>query len=101
MTDGAHVRCRVSGGETLPVQSGGSAAMCSAIEQAMADRLPGTEFSAEILVLSPSRISCRLTVAGRELPEQQQTSVDRPLIRSAFDRFARSLADQAAEACGK
>jgi len=101
MAEDGYVRCRVTGGERLPAESGGSAALCAAIENAMATRLPGMDCNADIAVMSPTRLACRLTVEGRELPEQQQSSVDRPLMRSTFERFAKGLAEQAAELLGR
>jgi hypothetical protein len=89
--------CRVVDGDKLPAASGGADALCAAIEQAMSSRAPGVAFSAEIRVLSSSRLAATLTRDGHKLPEQNFASMDRELTSSSFDRFAQTLANQLAE----
>lgn len=89
--------CRVIDGDKLPAGSGGTNALCAAIERAMSESAPGLVFSAEVRVLSSSMLSAVLTADGRTLPEQKFARTDRELDRSAFERFATALADQAAK----
>lgn len=88
--------CRVVGGERLPAGSGGSAALCAAIEQAISARAPGKAFSVEVRVLPHSMLAATLSVDGRILPEQKFASMDRELDGHSFERFAISLAEQVA-----
>ncbi len=91
-------RCTVVDGERLPAASGGSAALCAAIERAISERVPGTVFTAEVRVLPRSMLAATLTVNGRELPEHKFASMDRELDKSSFARFAQSLAESLAQA---
>ena len=89
--------CRVVGGEKLPPGSGGSGALCSAIERAISARAPGKAFSVEIRVLPRSMLVATLTVDARALPEQKFASMDRDLDVHSFERFAHALAEQVAK----
>ena len=91
-------RCTVVAGDKLPTASGGPDAVCSEVERAIAVLAPGISYSAEIVVLSPSRLSATLVVNGRKLPEQKFAIMDRELSRSSIERFARSLAAEVAKA---
>lgn len=91
-------RCTVVAGDKLPAASGGPDAVCSEVERAIAVLAPGVSYSAEIVVLSPSRLSATLIVNGRKLPEQKFAIMDRELSRSSIERFARSLAAEVANA---
>jgi hypothetical protein len=90
--------CTITGGENLPPGSGGNAALCSAIERAVAARAPTAGYSVQVKVLPRSRLSAVLVVNGRTLPEQKFAVMDRELDSTSIKRFADSLADQAAEA---
>ena len=90
--------CRVVGGERLPSGSGGPAALCAAIERALAARGAGANLTAEIQVLSSSMLAGTLRTDGRTLPEQRFASMDRDLDGRSFERFAAALADQFAKA---
>jgi hypothetical protein len=98
MSPAQHERmhCRVIDGGKLPATSGGEAALCAAVGRAFESLVPGTVYQAEVRVISASRLAGKVTVDGRELPEQRFTSMDRPLAKSSFERFAKSLAEQAA-----
>jgi len=89
--------CRVVGGEKLPPGSGGSGALCAAIERAISARAPGTVFSVEVRVLPRSMLAAAVIVDGRTLPEQKFASMDRSLDVHSFERFAHSLAEQVAK----
>ena len=88
--------CRVVDAAKLPPESGGPAALCAAIERAVAARAPGVQYSAEVQVISASRLSAILTSEGRRLPKQNFASMDRDLSPSSFERFAAALAGQLA-----
>ena len=91
------VRCTVVAGDKLPLVVGGTAALCSEVERAIATLAPGVSYTAEITVLSPSRLSAMLVVNGRTLPAQKLAIMDRELSRSAIARFAHSLAAEVAK----
>jgi hypothetical protein len=84
--------CRVIGGEKLPAAAGGSTELCARIERAIAAATPNAHYTAEVRVLSPSRLSALLTVNGRILPEQKFAVMDRDLNPQSIERFAQSLA---------
>ena len=89
--------CRIVDGEKLPDGSGGTAALCAAIERAAAARAPGVAYTVEVKVLSTSRLAATLTSGGRKLPEQHFATMDRDLNGDSFERFAAALADQLAK----
>lgn len=89
-------RCSVVDGGKLPVESGGAAALCSAIEGAAAQRAPGVDYSVEVKVQSSSRLAAALVREGHALPQENYASMDRELTRQSFDRFAAALADRIA-----
>ena len=93
--------CHVIGGDRLPAGSGGASALCAAIAREARKHAPGIDYHAEIKVISASRLIANVTANGRKLPEQKFASMDRPLARSSFERFARSLATQLAGTRGK
>jgi hypothetical protein len=95
---GQSTPCHIVDGDKLPGDSGGAAALCSAIERAAAAKAPGVTYTVEIKVLSPSRLAATVTADGRKLPEQNFATTDRDLNGGSFDRFAAALADQLAKA---
>ena len=86
--------CRIVDGDKLPGESGGAAALCSAIERAAAAKAPGVAYTVEVKVLSTSRLAATLTSGGRTLPEQNFAVMGRELNGGSFERFAAALADQ-------
>ena len=98
MSPTSTVRCQVVGGEKLPAASGGSKAVCAEIERAVAELAPRANYSAEVKVLSKSRLAATLIVNGRALPEQRFAIMDSDLDAGAIQRFARSLAAEVAKA---
>ena len=90
--------CHVLGGEKLPPASGGGRALCSEIERAAAKTAPGVPYTAEIKVLSKSRLTASLTANGKALPEQHFAIMDSELNAGAIQRFAASLASAIAGA---
>ncbi|HJQ17638.1 MAG TPA: hypothetical protein VJ859_11640 [Allosphingosinicella sp.] len=95
----AKPHCRVVGGEKLPAASGGSDALCAAIEQAASARVPGVTYSVEVRVLSSSMLSVGLTTAdGRPLPEQNFAITDRDMTETSFRRFAETIAAELGKA---
>ena len=93
--------CWVIDGQNLPLASGGSAAICAEIERAIASQAPTVHFSAEVRVLSSSRLAATLVVNGRSLPEQKFAVMDSELSRTTIERFAQSLAVEVAKASGR
>jgi hypothetical protein len=93
--------CRVVDEAKLPAAVGGSVALCRAVEKAVAARSPGLQYSAEVKVLSPSRLSARLMVGGRALPDQNFAVSDRDLNAVMIDRFAQSIAEALASSSGR
>ena len=91
-------RCKVVDGDKLPAASGGSAALCAAIERAVSERAPGTAFTVEVRVLPRSMLAATLTVDGRRLPEHKFASMDRELDGASFTRFAAAVAEAVAGA---
>lgn len=89
--------CRVIDGGKLPATSGGAAALCDAIVHAVAERAPGMAFSAEVRVLSSSRLAATLIANGKTLADQKFASMDRELTKSSFERFAKAIAEQVAK----
>ena len=93
---GTQVGCTVIDGAKLPPESGGEQALCDSIREAAAAGGPGQGFAVEVRVLSPSMLTATVFLPdGRRLPEQRLASADREFRKSAFERFARSLADLA------
>ena len=93
----APVRCHVVAGEKL-AGSGGTSAICAAVEKAIAAKAPNANYSAQVRVLSPSRLSALLIVDGHTLPEQKFAVMDRDLNPGSIQRFAESLAAEVAKA---
>ena len=98
MTPTSSLRCQVVGSEKLPAAVGGSKALCAEIERAIAELAPRSHYSAEVRVLSKSRLAATLIVNGRTLPEQKFAIMDSDLDAGAIQRFARSLATEIAKA---
>ena len=91
----AQAKCTIIGGDKLSAQSGGADALCAAIERAMAEQVPGTKVTAEVRVLSASRLRATVKAAdGRVLDDQNYASSDRTLTRASFERFASGLAEE-------
>jgi hypothetical protein len=93
-----HGPCRVIGGDKLPAESGGAAALCATVEHAVAARAPTVRYSAEIRVVSKSALAANLVAHGRKLPEQNFSIVDRNLNPGSIQRFAETLAELIAKA---
>jgi hypothetical protein len=88
-------RCSVVAGEKLAPGSGGANGICAEVERAMAAALPGVRYTAEVKVISPSRLTATMVVKGHKLPEQHFATMDRNLTPGAVRRFARALAEAA------
>lgn len=93
--------CRVIGAEKLPPDMGGTAGICTAIEQAARARAPNVAYSADVNVVSASRLTASLIVNGKSLPEQRFAVMDHRLNASAIQHFAEGLATEIAKAAGK
>ena len=84
--------CHVVGGEKLPPSVGGGSAICVELRRAVETVAPAVRYSAEVRVLSRSRLSAALIVNDRALPEQNFAIMDSELDAGAIKRFAHSLA---------
>ena len=95
-------QCVVIDGDKLPAETGGTAALCTAIMTAAAERRVGLPASVEVQVLSNSLLSATVKLAdGRVLPEQKMAVSDRQLSRGSIERFAAAIAEQIAQAGGR
>jgi hypothetical protein len=93
----AAAECTVTGGDKLPVESGGADALCAAIKKAVGARIPGVGFAAKVNVVSDWKMGATITTAdGRHLPEQKHVVMDAKLNRTSFERFANALAEKVA-----
>ena len=89
----AVARCQVLDGEKLPAQSGGAAALCAAIERAVASSASDVAFTVQVTVGSLSMLSADVTLSdGRKLPSLRMAEMDRPISKSTFDRFGAAVA---------
>jgi hypothetical protein len=96
-THGPSGRCRIVAGEKLPARLGGGSALCAEVERAIAKVAPNARYSAEVKVISPSRLAAAVIVNGRMLPEQKFAAMDRELDPASIQRFAQALAAEVAK----
>lgn len=96
--EGEHGRCHVIDGGKLPPESGGAAAICSAVEHAIAARTPDVAYAAKIRVLSKSGLAATLVSRGRTLPDLHFSVSDRNLNPASIERFAAGVAEHLAKA---
>jgi hypothetical protein len=61
----------------------------------MGAAVPNVRYKVEVRVVTPARLSARMVVEGRELPELNLASSDRELTAGAIRRFAKSLGEAA------
>ena len=87
-------RCHVVGGG----KSVDAGAICGEIERAITAQRPKVQYTAEVRVLSPSRLAATLIVNGRTLPVQNFAVMDGKLGTGSIARFASALARAVVEA---
>ena len=93
MSSAGRAECTVTGGKSLPADSGGADALCAAIKRAVAAKAPGIGFKADVKVLSKSTLSAVIvTDDGRRVPEMRHQVMDAQLTGKSFERFANALA---------
>lgn len=92
----AQPHCQVVNAGKLPASSGGAKALCAALTREIGKQAPGLTYHATVTILSASRLSATVHGKGRALAEQRFASMDRPLAKSSFDRFAKSVAAEVA-----
>ena len=96
---GSAARCEVSNADKLPAASGGGAALCAAIERAVASRGLGRTFLVRVVVGKRSKLTANITLAdGRILPSLHMAQMDRPIGRTTLEQFGGAVADQIASA---
>ena len=83
--------CRVVNEGKLPASFGGADLICGEVQRAMAAQAPGVQYSAEIKVISASRLSAALVVDGRPLPLQNFAVMDRNLSVETIRHFANAI----------
>ena len=89
--------CRVvnAGKVALP---GGADAICAEVERAIRAEAPTVRYSAEVNVISRSRLTATLVVEDRKLPVQNFAVMDHDLNDWSIANFARALAAEVAKA---
>ena len=71
-------RCHVVAGEKLAAGSGGANGICAEVERAMAAALPGVRYTAEVRVISPSRLAATRTISEfTSLRREMRATADR------------------------
>jgi hypothetical protein len=92
-------QCQVTNGAKLPAASGGSAALCAAIQQAAEARGKHGTFTVRVSVGPRSRLTAYVTLAdGRSLPPLHLASMDRAIGKATLERFGAAVADHVAGA---
>lgn len=91
-------QCTIIDSGKLPALSGKDEAICAKVERAIAAKAPTARYTAEIKVVSASRLTTTLVVEGRALPLQHFAVMDRNLSEGSLERFASSLAAAVAKA---
>lgn len=95
----AAARCEVVDADKLPATTGGSQALCEAINAAARKHAVRVTYTVEVRVLSPSMLAAVVTLKdGRKLPEQRIAVSDSVLKRRSIERFAEAIALQVAGA---
>lgn len=89
----------VAGGKYL--DSSANEALCREIERAIAAEAPGVRYTAQVKALSPTRLTAKLVVNGKTIPEHNFAVMDADLDLESMKRFARSLAADVAKAVKK
>jgi len=93
------VDCRITGGNKLPAETGGTDALCAEIRKAAAAVSLDSRFTVDVQVVGDSRLSAIVTRQdGTKLPEQKFSVSDRTLNRGSLVRFAEALAGEMARA---
>ena len=90
-------QCNIVGSEKLPHSVSGHE-ICAEVRRAVAAAAPRSNYSAEIEVLSKSRLAAKLLVNGHSLPVQNFAIMDSDLNEGAIQRFSAALASAIAEA---
>lgn len=98
MSGGPAAHCRVVTGEQFLTGAVSGNIVCSEIERAIAAVAPHARYSAEVKAMPRARLSARLVVSGRTLPEQNFAVMDRELDLGSIRRFAEALAAEVAKA---
>ncbi len=92
--------CTVVASEKLPSEANYEG-ICAVIEHAIAARAPNVTYTAQVRIISASRLAATLVVNGKTLPEQKFAVMDRALNPSAVQHFANGLAEVIAKAAGE
>ena len=91
--------CQVTNGAKLPAASGGSDALCAAIQRAAEARGSDGTFTVRVNVGPRSRLTAYVTLAdGRSLPPLHMASMDRAIGKTTLERFGAAIVDHVAGA---
>jgi hypothetical protein len=90
--------CRIVAGENFLTGDASGKMVCAEIEQAVAAAAPKARYSAEVRAMPRARLSARLVVNGRTLPEQNFAVMDHNLDLGSIRRFAAAVAAAVAKA---
>lgn len=94
--------CTVADAAKLPAEAGGEAALCGAVEGAVAARGLAPGHAIAVRVVSPSALAATIrTAGGAVLPDVHLAVSDARLTPTAVERFARAVADALAGASGR
>jgi len=94
----AHGRCYVSNGAKLPAASGGSVALCAAIERA-AESLGKQAFTIRVDVGPRSMLTAYITLKdGRRLSPLRMAVMDSAIGKATLERFGAAVANHVAGA---
>lgn len=96
---GAADRCVVVNDKRLPAGSGGSAALCAAIDRAVIASGLSRSYTVRVVVGPRSLLTAEVTLSdGRILPPVTMAAMDRPIGPSTLERFGGAVANYIAEA---
>ena len=90
-------RCRVTGGENLPANTGGASRLCSEIARVAGSGWKSA-FAVDVKVGGNSTLTATATLAdGHVLPRLKVAATDRVITIRTFKRLADAIADHVAK----
>lgn len=90
--------CVVEGGDKLPPETGGPAAICATISDALKSEAGAVPVQVRVEVKSNAWLVAHIERDGVALPDQNMAVSDGRLKKSSIDRFARAIAQAVAAA---
>jgi hypothetical protein len=92
------VSCVVEGGEKLPSETGGTAAICAAIGGAIKAESVNSDVRVRVQVKSNTWLVAEIERDGKVLPTQNMAVSDGKLRKSSIEHFAHAIAGAVAAA---